>query len=51
MCFLDKNVESAFLPARPEALKPYKLGEDLDLDSQSGQIPGFPVKRAKKLDM
>jgi len=31
MCFLDENVEGAFLPARPEALKPYKLGEDLDL--------------------
>ena len=31
MCFLDENVESAFLPARPEALKPYKLGEDVDL--------------------
>ena len=52
MCFVDENVEGAFLPARPEALKPYKLGEGLDLAMICN--PGksqFSGKEQKKLDM
>ena len=49
MCFLDENVESAFLPARPGALKSYKLGEDLDLEMirDRGKFQ-FSGKKSKK---